>query len=353
MKNGSNNFKYILLPGIIIFVLILARLSVSRQTRTGQVFLYGEVHSSEIMLEKEFQLWDSYYHKSGMRDLFIESPYYTAEFLNIWIQSENDDILEQLFRDLEGTAACSEETKEFYRKIKSNCPETIFHGTDVGHQYSSTGMRYLEYLRVEGLEGSEKYLLTLQAIEQGKYYYEHSDGPYRETTMTENFIREFDGLVNSSVMGIYGAAHTGLEAMDHSGTIPCMANQLHERYGSIIHSGDLRALASDTPVRTGKISLNNKEYEAVSFGKVHISSFSDEYKYREFWRLEHAYEDCKNNPVTGDVLPYSNYPVTVRQGQVFAIDYIKADNSVVRKYYRSDGDTWNASPVTREFTPEK
>ena len=34
--------------------------------------------------------------------------------------------------------------------------------------------------------------------------------------MVENFTREFDKLSGESIMGIYGAAHTGLEAMDYT-----------------------------------------------------------------------------------------------------------------------------------------
>ena len=33
--------------------------------------------------------------------------------------------------------------KEFYKKIKKACPETIFYGTDVGHKYDTLGEQYL------------------------------------------------------------------------------------------------------------------------------------------------------------------------------------------------------------------
>ena len=54
--------------------------------------------------------------------------------------------------------------------------------------------------------------------------------------MVENFIREYDKLNNIDIMGIYGGAHTNPESLDNTGTIPCMANQLKEHYGDIIHS---------------------------------------------------------------------------------------------------------------------
>jgi hypothetical protein len=236
--------------------------------------------------------------------------------------------------------------------LKSQCPETIFHGTDVGHQYNTTGERFLKYLQSNKLEDSEKYLLTKEVIEQGKYYYGHSDDVYRENMMVKNFTREFDKLSGESIMGIYGAAHTGLEAMDYSNSVPCMANQLKKLYGDNIHSEDLSSLAKDIePYRVDIIQLGGKDYKALYFGKQDLAGFKD-YAYREFWRLENAYDDFKDRPKTQDVLPYSNYPMLIKTGQVFVIDYAKTDGSVIRKYYRSDGYVWNNWPSTEEFTVE-
>lgn len=88
-------------------------------------------------------------------------------------------------------------------------------------------------------------LLTKEAIGQGKYYYSHSDDVYRENMMVENFIREFDKLSDECIMGIYGSAHTGLEEMDYTNTVPSMANQLMKRYGDTIFSEDLSKMAKD------------------------------------------------------------------------------------------------------------
>ncbi|WP_242860603.1 hypothetical protein [Clostridium sp. KNHs205] len=68
-----------------------------------------------------------------MRHLFIELPYYTAEFLNVWMQSDSDDILDAIYDEWNGTMIHTPDIIEFYKNIKSRCPETIFHGTDVGH----------------------------------------------------------------------------------------------------------------------------------------------------------------------------------------------------------------------------
>lgn len=325
-------------------------ISAPPQQLHGQIYLYGEQHGVNIILDKEFELWNEYYHDESMRHLFVEMPYYTAEFLNIWLKSDNDDILDAIYTDLAGTAAHNPYTKEFYKKIKSQCPETIFHGTDVGHQYNTTGNRFLEYLQGNNLEDSEQYLLAQEAIEQGKYFYEHSVDAYRENKMSENFMREFDKLSSESVMGIYGAAHTGLDAMDNTNAVPCMAKQLKKRYSDIIHSEDLSKEID--PYRTDTIKVGGKDYEASYYGKEDMTGFSKDYVTREFWRLENAYDDFKERPKTGDVLPYNNYPMLIEKGQIFVLDYTKTDGSIVRKYYLSGGRVWKGMPSTEEFTAE-
>lgn len=318
---------------------------------TGQIYLYGERHSVEKILEKELELWHEYYHNENMRHLFIEDSYYSAKFLNLWMQSDSDDILEELYKDWEGTPSHIPYVKEYYKKIKSECPETIFHGTDVGHQHDTTGQRFLKYLEENNLESSQQYLLAQEAIEQGKYFYEHSDHVYRENKMVENFIREFDKLKGENIMGIYGAAHTDFDDMDYiTNSVPCMANQLKERYGDAIYSEDLAWLGKEIePFRVDTITVNEKDYEASYFGKQDLPVAKD-YACREFWRLENAYDDFKDKKKTGDVLPYDNYPMLIETGQVFVIDYTKTDGSVEREYHRSNGDVWNGRPLTEEFT---
>ena len=114
----------IALAAIIVAVISLICIQIVTQTsktneQSGQIYLYGEEHASEVILEEEFELWNTYYHDNGMRDLFIELPYYSAEFLNLWMKSDNDDILEQLYQDWEGTAIHSQVVLDFYKQIKS------------------------------------------------------------------------------------------------------------------------------------------------------------------------------------------------------------------------------------------
>jgi hypothetical protein len=154
--------------------------STEHTEHTGQIYLYGEIHGVAKILDKEFELWCDYYQNDNMRYLFVERGYFTAEFLNLWMQSDNDAILDELYNDLEGTPSYNNDSKEFYKRIKSSCPETVFHGTDVGHLYYSTGKRYLKYLRKNGMKDSEQYKLAQDAIQQGEFYYENQDDVYRE-----------------------------------------------------------------------------------------------------------------------------------------------------------------------------
>ena len=89
-----------------------------------------------------------------MRDLFIEVPSYTAQFMNLWMKAEDDAILSRLFEDLEGTLMHDQKIWDFYKSIKEQYPETVFHGFDVGHQYNTTGARYLIGLALTGQMGS-------------------------------------------------------------------------------------------------------------------------------------------------------------------------------------------------------
>lgn len=211
-----------------------------------RIYLYGEAHGNTKIMDKEYELWSDYYHNKGMRHLFLELSYFTAEYLNLWMQSDNDEILGMIYDDWEGTSAHTPYTKTFLRKIKIGCPETVFHGTDVGHQGDTTGKQFLSYLEESQQTDSEKYTLTKEAIEQGQKYYREFDGIYRENKMTENFIRAFEQLGGESVMGIYGSAHTGIDEMDYyTQSSPSMANQLHKRYGDDLYTENLSWMAND------------------------------------------------------------------------------------------------------------
>ena len=81
---------------------------------TENIYLYGEGHGIKRIMDKEFEIWHEYYHTKNMRHLFVEHGYFTAEFLNVWMQSDNDDILDSVYDDWVGTMAHVPAFKEFY-----------------------------------------------------------------------------------------------------------------------------------------------------------------------------------------------------------------------------------------------
>ncbi|MBO4914323.1 MAG: hypothetical protein J5449_03870, partial [Oscillospiraceae bacterium] len=174
---------------------------------------------------------------------------------------------------------------------------------------------------------------------------------YRENCMVENFIREFDQLDGVDVMGVYGAAHTRINATaQRARSLPCMANQLSGRYCALLHTEDLTYLTKRAePIREDTLEIGGKTYRASYFGEENISSVLPKYQSRAFWRLEDAYDDFKSCAKTGDKLPCGNYPMRIATGEVFVIDYTRKDGSVERKYYRSDGTQYQGQDTTVGF----
>lgn len=320
------------------------------------IYLYGEQHSNADIYEIELTLWQEYYHEYGIRHLFVEYPYYTAQYLNLWMNSEADTILYEVYADWEGTQGYSEEALNFLKSIKETCPETVFHGTDVGHQYDSTGYRYRDYLAARGLADTEDYRKTTEAIEQGVTYYQYASNRqtgreiYRENTMTANFIREFDALGNESVMGIYGSAHIGLDSLNHSGECDSMGKQLYAVYGDQLTSQDLQQtlLDSKIPERIDTLEILGKRYTAEYFGKSDLSAVFPEYSHREFWHLIDASEVFTQYSFTGNFLPQSNYPMRITAGEVYIVRYTLADGSERTEYHVCDGSEYNGTIITYE-----
>ena len=311
----------------------------------GEIYLYGEYHANEHLLQKELALWKDCYAR-GVRYLFVELPYYTAQYLNLWMQAEDDTILLEVYEDWNGSLSYNELVLDFYRSIKADCPETIFIGTDIGHQYETTGARYEAYLRADA------------CVIQGRSYYLESDpdkqdDSYRENAMVQNFIAAVERLpAGTDIMGIYGAAHTDPTALSWDGTVDSMAKQLAAYYGDKLHCTDLTQLPAPT-ITEEDFAIAGKHYTATWLGGEDASVWSQQYQSRTFWRLEGAYADFADAALTDDVLPYNNYPIEVEVGQVFAVEMVRSDTgSSEWFYYRSDGTTWNGLPTTVGFDPE-
>lgn len=215
----------------------------SKESKEG-ILLYGETHDYNGIKKIEADLWGKYYKEYGMRNLFIEYSYVDAQFLNMWMKSDDDKILNELFKDYEKTLAYSEENINFFKEIKEKYPETVFYGTDLGHTYKTGGKRYLKYLEENGKAGTDDYNKAVESMNQGKKYYEDDENAttYRENIMVNNFVEEYEKLEDKRIMGIYGTAHVLPYSDDYYCEGPCMAKQLDEKYGNILNIEDLCTL---------------------------------------------------------------------------------------------------------------
>ncbi|MDR2729741.1 MAG: hypothetical protein LBB81_02450 [Treponema sp.] len=200
----------------------------------AKIIFIGEKHNVDWIYDVEFEKWKQYYVNERLRHLFMEMPYYFAQTFNLWMKSDVSDI------SIMGSMNNDQNAYKFYKKIKSECPETIFHGNDVGHDYKYINERSLNYYMENVFKNIEQYNIILEIIEQGRNYYENyseeeEKEEYRENMMVRNFIREFDNLENKKVIGIYGGAHTNYNRNFGNFKYPCMAKQLYEYYGNIIY----------------------------------------------------------------------------------------------------------------------
>lgn len=358
-KKGWNKRVFV---AILVIVMAAACFGCGHETGVGAeekqeeqkpdgIYLYGEIHANANIMKKELELWGEYYDE-GMRDLFVELPYFDAELLNIWIQSDDDQIFDVYYQSAQGTAGGNPEYESFWKKLKKNYPETILHGTDIGHGYAMTGQWYLKYLEEHGQKDSEEYRKTQENMEQGKYYYDHSeDDPYRENKMVENFVEEYETLGEIPVMGIYGSAHTEIDAMDYmTGTVPCMANQLHEKYGDKLYTESLEEYAWITePLKTETIEVDGKDYKADYFGEN--SAFSDQEGWHSMkcWRLEGAYQNFKEAPLSGEMWDQASFPMKLKAKQVYVVEISHNDGTLERKYFRTDQNSFEKMGYVKEF----
>ena len=126
----KNTLKSIIVFGIVISIVIVIEILNTIATYNsvvndyspengGIIHLYGEVHGIADFYNKEIEIWKEYY-ENGNRDLFVELPYYTAEFINLWMKTDDDEILNQIYNDIDGTASHTEDYFYFFKRINSH-----------------------------------------------------------------------------------------------------------------------------------------------------------------------------------------------------------------------------------------
>ena len=357
--------KWRFIPGIIALFL-LAGCGVTHKgqrgvepafkvQKRGQIYIYGEAHSDKDCLDRELQLWESFY-KQGLRHLFIEGAFFESEWFNLWMKAEDDAIFVQHYEDIQRTRGYSLAAYKFYKKIKEKCPETIFHGFDVGHQYDTGGARYLAYLADRGQADSEAYRRTQENIEQAKIYYKDRKNPdsfYREEKMAQNFIRDFEALNGESIMAITGAMHVDAEGIDsyldyNQDPRFCysLLRRLKERYGDAVHAESLTIPQGFTKKEV--VYHNGMDFEAFYFGTYPLPP----YKVVEFWQLSRALAGFDDYPETEEQVNGAQYPMKLYECEIYLLKCPKADGSIENQYYRSTYDAAKNRVITRRLKVE-
>ncbi len=314
------------------------------------ILICGEYHSVKQLCERELNIWGELY-ANGVRHLFMEHSYAFAQYLNEWMRADNDEILNMLFEKTAGTAGSSQVTWDFLQKIKSDYPKTIFHGTDIEHQFQTIGAMYHKKLEEEGKKDTEAYQICRERIEQGKQAYKYDDKASfyacREKYMIENFIKEYDSIPDEFVMGIYGAAHTDPADKAPGGLCDSMAFSLKEKYGDLLQFEYMWYI---DPIRTDKITVCGKEYDATYFGNDLPELWGNKCISWEVWRIENAYDDFKDKPDADNWLQYNTFRTTIELGQVFMFRVTYSDGTFEEHYYRSDeGQVYDGVRYMVEF----
>ena len=232
----------------VILIVISACQNNSAETeKPANIYLYGEEHGSKEDTEKEFALWKDYYDKEGMRNLFLEVPNFVAGYLNRWMDEDDDRILE-ILRD-QYKYAQGNKLKHYgtlLRRIKKECPETVFYGTDISDFNDTLGQGYLKLL--DKNKDETEIDRVKEVMDQGdrrdayiKEYKETQEdtrlariADYREQMLVENFIYEFENLEDKRIMGIYGAYHVSNPENIQIGEAEIMGDQLKSHYGDIV-----------------------------------------------------------------------------------------------------------------------
>ena len=96
-------------------------------------------------------------------------------------------------------------------------------------------------------------------------------------------------------------------------------------------------------------NIKGVDYKAKSLGKYDLSAYSEKNQSREFWLLPDAYDDFAGCSITGNMLPQSNYPVTLESGQFFVIEYTRKDGSTWTEYHICTGKIVEGMMISQEI----
>lgn len=318
----------------------------------GNAYLYGEEHANGFYVQKELELWQHYYNDNGMRHLFVELPYYAAQSLNLWMQADNDEILDTFFADFSGTNAGTPVMRSFYQVIKETCPETIFHGTDVGRSDDEAGKHYLAYLEDLKMKKSEEYAIAQNSMAQGDYFMREAffnDDLYREEMMAYNFTSALASLDGEDIMGIYGAAHIDSTRHDDAEQNRMLARLLDEYHLSVT-AEDLRG-EENAQLAPMLIYIDGVEYEADFMGET-VSAVDGNLQLQSFLYVWGAGEDFENAQTTGKTVLSNEFPGEVESQELYAILTPSQDGGVEYEYYLATEKVENDALILNQIVVE-
>lgn len=99
---------------IVMMLLMLCSCSIGKR----EVYLYGEDHDIKPIYNEELNILRDYYKKGG-RNYFLEYPHYCAQYLNLWMKSDNDEYLNKMFDVIKKHGNYDYDyTIEFFKTIK-------------------------------------------------------------------------------------------------------------------------------------------------------------------------------------------------------------------------------------------
>lgn len=304
----------------ILYLLIISLFFISCGKKEREITLYGEIHAEKEIYDREIEIIDEFY-KNGGRTLFLEGGYCQGEIFNAWMESDNDEGLDLIFKIYEGTPLSSEVYYNYYKTIKEKFPEIRFIGTDIEHVYGNKDkIEMFEYYFFKNiytdLDDDEKALAD-KSIAQGKECYAHRKNydilSARELMMGPNMIDAIK-RTDENIIGFYGRAHIFGKFREK-----IMADQVKEEF-PWVKTVDLAKDFEPPVIETKEIEIAGEKYQAdlLMQGSYGSNNEYGETRSIELYRVKNA-ENLKIRDKTGKLTAYYNLPFKINEGDVFFI----------------------------------
>lgn len=304
----------------ILYLLIISLFFISCAKKEREITLYGEIHAEKEIYDREIEIIDEFY-KNGGRTLFLEGGYCQGEIFNAWMESDNDEGLDLIFKIYEGTPLSSEVYYDYYKTIKEKFPEIRFIGTDIEHVYGNKDKieMFEDYFFKNiypDLDDDEKALAD-KSIAQGKECYSHRTNynilSARELMMGPNMIDAIK-RTDENIIGFYGKAHLFGKFREK-----IMVDQVREEF-PWVKTVDLTQDFEPPVIETKEIEIAGDKYQADLLMKGNYGRNNEHGETRsiEIYRVKNA-ENLKIRDKTGKLMPYYDLSFKINSGDVFFI----------------------------------